>query len=427
MALALLLSLLGGQVLLPRAALAIPKRDDNRELHVVGIYEGVERTGDQIHGGRATVTVDRPGRKVTLILAAASSVTWEVKPTRNTTIERVFIGGYEPQAIKDLPGADIVKAFRESGSKSILPYFGYKVDSPRFRALVDQLSDFTDLEISSFHGTYAYKHETPIVVDSVQDDPRLLRNFPQPTPLAELPQMLFPAVHYQGDPTRPFSFEAARGDFTLDGPQMETLQPLPKNVQRLAYDHINKNYYGIAGHDAVQVDLKAAKTTKMDVGFDVPRLSWPADITFDSKRSRLLLVTSGGGGYLYSYDIGTKSWSALAEKIGVANLVYHSKHDCLYGIAVHHSEDGGKPALRQFNNHGALINETPLGAPVMPRSFSPGPGPNGTQLIAVDEHVVAIASPHGLRSSEGRGTQRTYIYLIEPKKGQVWLTWKHPK
>ncbi len=412
---------------MPPALADIPKREDNRELHVVGIYEGVERTGNQIHGGRATVTVDRPGRKVTLIVAAYSSVTWEVKPKRDTTIEQVIIGGYEPQAIKDLPGAKIVKAFRESGAKSVLPFFGYKVESPRFRALVDELPEFTDLEISSFHGTYAYRHEVPIVIDSVQDDPRLLRNYPQPTPLAQLPEMLFPALHYTVDPVRRHSAEAAYGDFTLGGPRAETLKPLPKNVQRLAYDHVNKRYYGIAGHDAVEVDLNVGKTTKMDVGFDVPRLSWPADITFDSNRSRLLLVTSGGGGYLYSYDIATKSWSVLAEKIGTATLVYHAKHDCLYGIAVHYSEDGGKPALREFNNHGALVKETPLGEPIVPGSIGSGPGTSGTQLIAIDDYVVVIASPHGIHFSEGRGAARTYIYLIDPRKGQVQLTWKHPE
>jgi len=411
-----------------RSVLAdIPKREDNRELHVIGIYEGVEKTGTEIHGGRATVTVDRPNRKVTLILAAYSSVTWEIKPTRDTTIEQIIVGGYEPQAVKELPGVKVVKAFRDGAAKPTLSFFGYKVESPRFRALVDQLPQWTDLEISSFHGTYAYRHEAPLVIDGVQDDARLLRSYPKPTPLTELPDILFRGVHLKGDARSPFSTEASYGDFTLSGPQVDTLKPLPRNVQRLAYDYVNKKYYGIAGHDAVEIDLVAMKTTKMDVGFDVPRLSWPADLTFDAKRTRLLLITSGGGGYLYSYDIATKGWSVLAEKTGVATLVYHPKHDCLYGLAVHHSEDGGKPALRQFNNQGALLNETMLGDSVVPGCMSPGPGPSGTRLIAVDEYLVAIASPHGLRSSEERGPNRTYVYLIDPKKGKVWLTAKQPQ
>jgi hypothetical protein len=45
-----------------------PPDRTNRELHVVGIYEGSTRTGNEIHGGRATVTIDRPSRRVTLIL-----------------------------------------------------------------------------------------------------------------------------------------------------------------------------------------------------------------------------------------------------------------------------------------------------------------------------------------------------------------------
>jgi len=406
----------------------VPRRDAVRELHVVGLYEGVTKTGNEIHGGRATVTVDRPGKRVTLILSAYSTVTWEVKPKPGTTLEKVILGGYEPQVIKNLPsGVQAVVAFRESGAMPSLSYFGYQVESSRFRAFVDQRPQWSDLEISSFHGTYRYLHESPILVDSVSSDPRLLRGYPKITPLAELPDLRFRAVHMALTDKRPANEETSYGDFTLGGPQAETLKPLPKGVQRLAFDEVNKRYYGISRHDAVEVDLANLKVNKMDVGFNVPRLSWPADVTFDGKRSRLLLVSSGGGGYLYSYDVKTGAWSVLAEKLGVASIVYHPKHDCLYGMTVRFSEDTGKPALRQFNSNGALVQETTLGDPIVPGSLSTGPGTNGTQLVAVDDYVVAIAAPQGLRSSSDRAVMKTFIYLIEPRTAKVWVTWKHPE
>jgi hypothetical protein len=52
-----------------------PQPSDERELHVVGLYEGATRTGGEIHGPKASVTVDRPGKRVTLVLAAYSSLT----------------------------------------------------------------------------------------------------------------------------------------------------------------------------------------------------------------------------------------------------------------------------------------------------------------------------------------------------------------
>jgi len=254
-----------------------------------------------------------------------------------------------------------------------------------------------------------------------------LRNYPPTTPLADLPDLRFPGVHMAATGDRPFGWESSYGEFTLAGPQVDTLKPLPKGVQKLAFDYVNKKYYGIAGHDAVEVDMAARTTKKLDVGFDVPRLSWPADITFDGKRQRVLLITSGGGGYLYAYDVGTGTWSAPAEKLGVNSLVYHSKHDCLYGVAVHHNEDGGIPALREFNTEGALIRETALGSPVVPGSFPEGPGASGTQLVATGDYVVAIAAPFGLRSREENDSPKTYIYLIQPRTGKIWLTSKQPQ
>ncbi len=46
------------------------------ELHIVFVYEGNTRTGNQIHGERASVKVDRPGKDVVLFLGSYGSVTW---------------------------------------------------------------------------------------------------------------------------------------------------------------------------------------------------------------------------------------------------------------------------------------------------------------------------------------------------------------
>jgi hypothetical protein len=409
------------------AAADIRPPADNRELHVIGIYEGVTKTGDEIHGGRAFVKVDRPGRRVTLVLSSYESVTWEVTLTPKTSLEKVIVGGHDPQAVKILPpGAEVVRAFRGSGARPTLSYFGYNVDSARFRFLVEHLRHWTDLEIASFQGTYAYKHGSPFIVDQVQDDPRLSRSYPKLTPLADLPDLRFQALHLAGDVQRGLGTRASLGDFTLAGQQMQTLKPLPGEVRRLAFDPANNKYYGLALHDVCEVDLAKQTTKEMDVGLDVPKLSWPADLTYDTKRARLLVVTGGGGGYLYAHDTATGAWSVLAEKLGVGSLVYHPKQDCLYGIAVHHDEDGGKPVLRQFNHQGALVKETPLGDHVVPGTLHGGPGTNGTQLVAVNDFLVILAAPQGLGASEHAAPSRKYIYLIDLKAGKTWVTSKDP-
>src|SRR5262245_35417542 len=62
-----------------------------RELHVVGLYEGFTKSGGKVHGGKALVSVKRPGKQVTLVLAAYNSVTWEVSADPDTRLEKVIL------------------------------------------------------------------------------------------------------------------------------------------------------------------------------------------------------------------------------------------------------------------------------------------------------------------------------------------------
>jgi hypothetical protein len=44
-----------------------------RELHVVGIHVGFQKSDGKIHGGKAVVRISRPGKRVTLALSAYNS------------------------------------------------------------------------------------------------------------------------------------------------------------------------------------------------------------------------------------------------------------------------------------------------------------------------------------------------------------------
>src|SRR5262245_35988779 len=218
----------------PRAA---DRQETSRELHVVGLYEGFTKTDRKVHGGKALVTVQRPGKRVTLVLTAYDSVTWEVTAGPSTQVEEVFLCGYHRQAVKGLPkGVKVVEAFREDRKGDLsLAFYTYRLDSPQFRALAEALHRKTGLKVSSFYGNYRAKLEEPIVVERVQDEPRLSPDWPTPTPLAELPRLTFKALHFT-----PGKFghqlQVAYGDFTLNGPKVDSLKPAPKGVWRMTYD-----------------------------------------------------------------------------------------------------------------------------------------------------------------------------------------------
>ncbi len=121
------------------------KDNKDRELHVVGIYEGYTKSDGKIHGGKAQVLVKRPGKQVTLVLVSYDPVTWEVAVNKDTKLEKVILGGSGKAAVKGLPEkVEVVEAFR--GSKTAtLPFYAYKIEDAPFRALVEALDGTTGL------------------------------------------------------------------------------------------------------------------------------------------------------------------------------------------------------------------------------------------------------------------------------------------
>jgi hypothetical protein len=395
---------------------AIAKED--RELHVVGLCEGFTRSGDTIHGEKALVTVDRPGKRVTLVLTSYSQMTWELTVGKDTTVEKVILCGRKRGAVKGLPEkTELVGVFRD-GARSPLAVSTYKVDTLEFRLLVEALDREVGIPISSFTGAYAAKADKPLLVDSVQKNELLSADFPPVVPAAKLPKLSFQANHYVvGE--RFHEMAVSFGEYTLGGPTADTLKPLPKRVTRVTYDAAAKKYYGIADHGLVLVDLEKQKAAKIDLGLNVPEISWPADVTYDTKRDRLLLTTSGGRGYLYAYHPKTKAAQVLNEKEAINAIAYHSKDDVIYAI-----RGDGKGELLHLNNNGAIVKTVKLDGPLVPGMLNLGPGVTGLQLVSVEDKLIMLIAPIGVHTSEGRGPRWNYIYLIDPKTGKTELTWK---
>ena len=398
--------------------------ESNDEVHVVSIYEGLEQTGGQIHGPRAHIHVDRPGKRLILVLTSYSGATWHVTTSKETRVRQVILGGYEEQAVKGVAeSTEIVKAWRGESHKPL--YYSYKAVGPNFRQLVKQIHALTGTELSSFHGRYRPESNAPFVIDAVQEDPQISSSYPQPTPLSEFPpgarDVKFVAHHYVSGRHR-HELASSFGEYTLSGPIENTLQPLPDGVSRITYDPIDKVHYGISGHGVVKIGGEANDVKPIKLGLNVPRLSWPCEVTFDTKRKRVILGSSGGGGYLYAYSTEKQQWSVISKRPGALDaFVYSPADDFIYGVLFEHSDEGNVASLAKVNPEGAIVSRLPLGPPIHPGSLNTGPGVCTTQVAIAGNYIAILASPGGLGPNF---LDAASIYLFDPATKKVWLTSK---
>lgn len=206
----------------------------------------------------------------------------------------------------------------------------------------------------------------------------------------------------------PHEFSTSYGDFTFAGPKTESLKPLPNRVRHVAYDSAAKQLYGLLHHQICRIDEKG-KTAEMKLPADVPELSWPCGIAFDTKRERLIVVSLGGVGHMYSYAAKTSKWTLVADmnNLDLAALTYDAKSDLLYGLFQPH---GGKGlSIGAFNANGALVQTIELADPAFPALNIRSPAERPVQLIATDEQLAIV--------TENR------IVAVDPKTEKFKVTW----
>lgn len=392
------------------------------EVHVVGIYEGSVETDGKIHGPQASVTVDRPGKQVVLVLNSYGPVTWHFAVTGGTQVQKVILAGRLPQAVKGLADEVTVVRLQDGSEPTTLPLC-YDRDSCDFVPLVRRACKLTSTDrVSSFHGAYiALK---PFVVDRVDADKKLGAHYPEPTPLAMLPaavqSLRFKSHHYVDGARIGVGPLVSYGDFTLAGPVEDTLVPLPAGVTRLALDPVAKQWYGIQGNDVVTVDLMHKETEKMEFGLDVPPLSVPCEITFDTKRRRLIVGSSAGGGYLYAYTPDKGEWTVISRRPGWLDAFAYSEcDDCLWGVLFELGREN-QASLAKVNSQGAIVRELRLRDPVLPGSLTTGPGVCSTRIVPADGYVVILTAPGA--HFGGSTVVDSYIYLVDTSSGESWVT-----
>src|SRR5262245_50517072 len=384
------------------------------ELHAVGVYEGYDSESIKKTGPNAKVIVDRPGKGVVLFLGSVEPVTWDLQIGSETTIKRVILGGSSGQSVRGLPSeSPVSEAFLDSSTAYALPS-AYERDGTAFRDLARSLVKYTGMELSSFRGKYRASPD-PFVIDAVATGPgleRLSTSYPRPAAPDSLPHITYTApMLSHGRDASP----AAYATFAWDGSVVGPLTSLPIGIQALAFYPDRKQFYGLKGQQVVRFGSSAKSPVSMRVGDDVPELSWPCGIAFDSKRNRVMLASLGGEGFLYAYDTVSETWSVVMsmEQLDLFALAYSASRDSLFGLA---SGRGDTVRLIEFSPDGAVIQEFGLADPVLPGMISDRVTSGAVQLVATDSYLVIIA-----RETFRKSETVIRTFFVNPETGKAVL------
>lgn len=343
-----------------------------RELHGVGIYEGYERTGSQIHGPRADVYIDRPGAIITLYLADYGPVTWRIETAATTKIERIVLGGYQAEKtaieLNGIPyiGTDIVT----------LPY-AYKPEGMNFRQLMEAAPEFGGFtQFDSFQGAYGAE-DGPFDVDDET-----------------------PAIDLLGP-----DYLAA---------QVQPLNTVPASLRDLVTSPTPENPAKFSS-DALALSRADGTIQEFPVSLDVPQPSWPGGAVHVPQESALYGATFGGEGFLYRVDTETGVWSVETS------MMDKDVHGMIFDPAQNRIVMAGDMHQRHEVYTWDLANKT-FATVKLPREnmigladlYDPGNGPVPTlDVIGIaDDQLLLRAAPrhYFMRNEDDVMPSRTWLF-----------------
>lgn len=259
-------------------------------------------SGYEAQSPRTVIRIDRPGKRVVLVLSSYDKIFWHVESTPATVVAGILVADQrQASAVKAPPGTP---AFRVA-----LPY-AYEVDNIQFRSVLNTLDQWLGVQaLSGVRGAYSL----PGTIDIRQpDEPRQAL-----TLRGEQPQA----------PRRNFSFTLLTHDlrpveWTLTGSAGEHLRYAASG--RVAVSADEKRVWRLMGDGVEEIDAQTGTLRKLELPPDFPSFSWAMDLAHDPGRNVLTIVTLGGEGFLYRYDTAAERWLDVRslKDVDIASLAF---------------------------------------------------------------------------------------------------------
>ncbi len=280
------------------------------------------------NGQRVKVSVERPGKKVLLVLASRARVAWEVAPGTGTQMAGVLVSsgnGSIVQMTDPAPGfASQLPVPEEAGAGEVKELLA------RLHAL------FGSTRIDLLRAQRAL--------------PRSLELGPLDAPRPELA--------YQAPAGRTAQFELLSTEFRLvpwrfDGPVQESkVSYVTEGKVVLAPG--GGTIYQVSGDKLMITDRRTQAQKFAALPDNFPRFSWAMDVAYDSRRNYVTVITLGGEGYIYRFDAVKQVWVDVrsVNNVDIGSMAYEPKGDRYLAWTTDHefmviAGDGGP--LRRYD------------------------------------------------------------------------------
>lgn len=282
---------------------AQPPRDlaANSEIILISGYEPSEKNGviSQVH-------INRPGSKVLLVLSSYEKVSWQVSASPGTTISGIIVSGHYPPTL--------TTSVQTRVYLSKLPY-AYKTDNANFARLLEQLNTLFGVNrIDAFQGSYRIPGKIQIA--------SLSQNRPDLTLTGGAPQKSSANFTF-----KLLATDCSSAPWSLRGPQGKATKALSHG--KFACTQSGQSIFRLSGNDLLVTNSKTGQSSTAQLPDNFPRFSWPMDIAHDSRRNLITVVTLGGEGFLYRYDVNKRAWIDYRslKNIDIYSLTYDRTTD----------------------------------------------------------------------------------------------------
>jgi hypothetical protein len=358
-------------------------------------------TGYQPSMAQQNVNIDRPGKSLVLVLSSYARASWRVSATPGTRLLGILVSSYERSTL-DAP-------MHVRGYAVSLPY-ATEIDSRKLRHAIRQLNAlFGITRIDAFRGSY----DIPSVTDIREVD-------------ARRPELTLAGLQATA-PASPFEFDLVG----LDGQKVRWTNGGPRVAADGTRDVL---------HQGKSIVLPSGTTVRLGPkGLDVlepgkapslralpaslPEFSWAMDVAYDSHQGIVAVVSLGGEGFFYRYDLTRDQWldarsmnnedvTSLAYDAGARRYLGWTSYGQLLSIRPDGTLEGSAPLAKLLPGLGSIYDR---GNQPVPR-------------VGIAAHKGQVALVAFEKSAIGRSPSATVdiIWTYDPKSGAASMTYKAP-